>query len=125
MPQTFDQDAYVDALEPPVYVAGGRTHRGVILSADEFFAFVDRIKAGGDQRAQIREFFDLVFPPLRPRWWWWVLRDARPRSVAEYVAELPLGGQLEAFKSFSAAQARMNGIDPAPTTETSGTGSPS
>lgn len=128
MPTTFNQDAYVAAIQPPVYIAGGREFRGVILSADEFFAFVERAErvstsdvAG--QRRLVREFFDLVFPPAprpRIRWWRRLLGrvPARTRSVGELVALLPLRGQLEAFQSFCQAQATLNGTPPAPKTTT-------
>lgn len=124
MPEPYDRDAYLEALEPPMFVAGGRTHRGVILSADEWIALGKRLERTGESReAQleaVRVVCDQLFPPLP----WWVRWRVREPSVADLVAELPFAGQVEVFKRFLAAQgAIQDGTPPRATTATSGSGS--
>lgn len=117
----FAAEEYAAAFTPPTTVVGGRTHIGVLLSADEWFAISPRIDAlrsetasQADLASLVRDMTDLCFP--RP--WWQVWRP----KVSTLLARLPWGAQMEAVASFTVAQAlAQQGRNP---TKTNGTDSP-
>ncbi len=88
----FNAKEYLAGQTPPVFVdTAGREHVGRILSLPEMAGFFDRFDAlqAGDWKAVealVREFCAaLDFP-------------------AEEVLKLPIGGVLEAFRSFFESQ---------------------
>lgn len=112
----FDREEYLATLEPPVFTAGGQRFIGQVLSAEEWFpleARLERAAAGELSRVEllalVRDLTQAMFPPdpkptLRERWRY----GPRPRrSVWDVVRRLPFNGQLEAIRSFSEAQARI------------------
>ena len=111
----FVAEEYADAFAPPTYSVGGRTHVGVLLSADQWFTIAPRIEklrdgatAQSDLATLVRDMTDLCFP--RPWWQVW-----RPR-VSAHLARLPWGAQLEAVASFTVAQALAQNGRPGRTT---------
>ena len=103
----FGRDAYLAALEPPRFdIGGGRVLVGRILSADEWFAFEDRLAlAAADQltraglRALMQEMTDAMFAPVGRVWF--------RRPASKYLFDLPFSAQLETFRSFMIAQAEV------------------
>jgi hypothetical protein len=106
----FQRDAYLAALEPPrLDLGGGRVLAGRILSADEWFRYEDRLElAARDQltrqglRDLIEEMTDLTFAPVS-NGRRWPFHRSTPASTLLF--QLPFGAQLEAFRSFTLAQA--------------------
>lgn len=113
-PNSFQRDAYLAALEVPHFdLGGGRVLKGRILSADEWFAYEDRLfLASKNQltnaglRALMVEMTDLTFPAVEEE-----RRNlfGRRRRVlvkpSEYLTRMPWGAQQEQFQSFTLAQA--------------------
>ena len=117
----FVEEEYAAAFTPPTYTVGGRTHVGVIVSADEWFAIAPRIQQlqegvtpGAELTTLARDMTDLCFP--RPWWQVW-----RPR-VSALLGRLPWGAQMEAVASFTVAQVLAQQGRPM-TTKTNGTDS--
>lgn len=117
----FVADDYTEAFAPPTFTMGGRTHVGVIVSADQWWEIAPRIDAlrsedtsRDDMTALIRDMSDLCFP--RP--WWQVWKP----TVSTLLARLPWGAQLEAVASFTVAQAHAQNGRPM-TERTNGTDS--
>lgn len=113
----FNADAYVSALEPPVFVTGGVEHVGRIVSFEEWIPFERRLtkyRTGGmlphEAQRLLRDLADLIFPPPpRPRVPWWRRRLGRrpppaAPSVGDALAALPMPVQLEALAGFIASQ---------------------
>lgn len=104
---TFDRDAYLSAVEPPVFVAGGIRYVGRVLSWEEWLPIEARFEAAATATkaeivATIRLLCDAMFPP--PPWW---RRWAAPPRVYDWVRELPFSGQLAAIRSFASRQAEI------------------
>jgi hypothetical protein len=103
--RTFDRAALLAAVEPPRFQDGETVYVGRVLSAMEWFRYEDRLQHLGDLgveggTALMREVIDVFFPP--PSWW---TRRCGAKRVADLVATLPYGLQLDAFLTFVNAQA--------------------
>lgn len=127
--KAFDRDAYLAALERPVFHAEGRTITGRLLSAEQWFALEPRLEAGRTgaltPRAQLALAHDIIrtmFPPETPpdagalAWWrigsrlraWRERRAWRRRApdVLTLVQAMPWGGQIAVAAHFCAVQVR-------------------
>lgn len=115
---TFQRDAYLAALTPPTLdLGGGRVLTGRILSADEWFAFEDRLALAAKGqlttaglRALMVEMTDVVFPTVEEerterRWLFWRRRRVVAVRPSESLRQLPWGAQLAQFEAFTLAQA--------------------
>lgn len=106
----FQRDAYLAALEPPrLDLGGGRVLEGRILSADEWFAYEDRLLLASQDkltraglRALMVEMTDLTFPVVDNGRRWPFHRVTKPSA---FLLSLPTGAQYEQFRSFTLAQA--------------------
>lgn len=120
----FDADAYMQALEPPVLMAGGQTFTGRLLSFEEWVALDGRLsrwRSGALNYAQIkrliRDLMDAIFPPppKPPLWRRLFLREKREGSAADALERLPMPVQLEAIKDFIDSQGNaLKAVLPAP-----------
>lgn len=120
----FDADAYLKALELPVFTAGGRSFTGRLLSFEEWVALEGRLsswRAGALNYAQIkrllRDLMDAMFPPPPPPPLWrrLFLREKREGSAADELERLPMPVQLEAIKDFIDSQGNaLKAVLPAP-----------
>ena len=112
MGDVFARDSYLAALEPPLFdIGGGRVLVGRILSADDWFRFEDRLVLAASNsltreglRALMQELTDLMFDGVA-NGRRWPFRRIRPASA--FLFELPFSGQIEAFQSFTLAQAAV------------------
>ena len=115
---TFQRDAYLAALTPPTLdLGGGRILTGRILSADEWFAFADRLalSAKGQLttaglRALMVEMTDITFPAVEEeRRGIFGRRKTVRVKPSVYFLQLPYAAQLAQFESFTLAQAEAQG----------------
>lgn len=108
----FDRDAYLAALEPPRFSAGGVTYIGRILSAEEWFPLEAKLESIGRENVTTRELLalvrhaaDTIFQPERLGWRARTRGEKPKPSVASLVAQMPFQAQIDALMSFCTAQA--------------------
>lgn len=116
---TFQRDAYLAALTPPTLdLGGGRILTGRILSADEWFAFADRLALSAKNqlttaglRALMVEMVDAIFPDVEEerRGLFGRRKTVRERPSV-YFLQLPYGAQLAQFEAFTLAQAETQKV---------------
>ncbi len=108
---SFDADAYLEALGPPVVKLDGTVHTGRFLSIEEWTPFEKRMKAIQENKASqediqlfIKNYCDEAFAPS----WLQMLNPFR-RTVAEKVLRLPPAALMKVAHYFFECQAR--GLD--------------
>jgi len=101
----FDADAYLEALGHPTITIGGRTHKGRLLSIEEWLPFEPMMKKAAARNMEFSELKTLVKKycrkifPRRFRFW--------RRSVGSQILKLPPQAMIEAMVSFFECQGRV------------------
>jgi hypothetical protein len=98
----FDSDAFLAALEPPSFVAGGRVYLGRILSVPQWLGIHERktqMQKAEPTFEQTNEFLIDTVRLMFPRRWYQLYNPA----VAAY-SRLPYKAQLLALEDFCVSQ---------------------
>lgn len=121
----FDAQAYLAALEPPVFIApNGRRYVGKVLSVDEWEPFQEAMRdittaqakappyAAGDGWKPLQQVLYRLTDAFFPRPWWRFWQ----RRVSYWIRRLPPEGQVKAVWDFMRSQGKASGMANLPAT---------
>ena len=108
-----DVDLYLESLEPPTITIGGKTHKGRLLSLEEWLPFEGQFQTiaeqGGDLsldtiRKLVMDYCAVAFPISI-----WQALNFRRKPVSLQILELPPVAMIKVMRDFFESQAR--GLD--------------
>jgi hypothetical protein len=108
-----DVDLYLESLEPPAITLGGKTHKGRLLSLEEWLPFESQFQEiaqqGGDIKLEtisklVIEYCNVAFPITI-----WQALNPRRRPIGLQILDLPPVAMIKVMRDFFESQAR--GLD--------------
>jgi hypothetical protein len=108
-----DVDLYLESLEPPTITIGGKTHKGRLLSLEEWLPFESQFQKIAQQGGQIQletirklviDYCGAAFPISI-----WQALNFRRRPVSLQIMDLPPVAMIKVMRDFFESQAR--GLD--------------